>query len=325
MPTSSKGARHSIWWRVLGRARERWVEVDGDQRAAALTFFILLSILPLIFVLVTLGSLFVDREVASHRVVMLVSRFAPLTSAQEGVAMSTVHDLLEARGKANLVAFTLLVWGALKALRSLTRTTNRVWRSPLYTWWQLPLRSLGLLGVVAVAALAGILLPAAARLIRQELLTHLDIPNGTFALLFTISPWLVLGCGILMTFKLAPSRPTAFSEVWMAALATTILIGVGEQLFLSYTVHFARFNVLYGTLGGVVAFLFWLYLSSCTCVFGVCACAALAEVREEARIAKAAALPTRDSAGPDDDNCLAYASAAPVTVPRDQDVREQDG
>lgn len=259
------------------------MEVDGDQRSAALAFFLLLSIIPLVVVLVTLGSLFVERDLASHRVVLLVSRFAPLTSAQEGDAMSTVHDLLKARDKVNLVAFTLLVWGALKFLRSLTRTTNRVWRSLLYNWWQLPLKSLGLLGVVASAALVGILLPGAARLVRQELFTHLAIPKWTFALLFTITPWLVLGFGILMAYKLAPSRATALSEVWMAALATTVLIAVGERLFLAYAIHFGRFNMVYGALGGGVAFLLWIYLSSCACVFGVCSCAALAEIREEAR------------------------------------------
>lgn len=259
------------------------MEVDGDQRAAALTFFLLVSTIPLIVVLVTLGSLFVERDVASDRVVMLLSRLAPLTSAQESATMSTVHDLLEARGKVNLVAFTILVWGALKFLRSLTRTSNRVWRSHLHNWWRLPLKSLGLLGIGASAALVGILVPGAARLVRQELLTHLDIPEWTFTLLFSITPWLVLGFGILMAYKLAPSRTTAFSEVWMAALATTILIGVGERLFLSYTIDFARLSMVHGTLGGVVAFLLWLYLSSCACVFGVCSCAALTEIRAETK------------------------------------------
>jgi hypothetical protein len=41
----------------------------------------------------------------------------------------------------------------------------------------------------------------------------------------------------------------------------------------------SSFNALYGALGGIIAFLLWIYLSSCVCVFGVCFCAALAEVR----------------------------------------------
>jgi YihY family inner membrane protein len=76
-----------------------------------------------------------------------------------------------------------------------------------------------------------------------------------------------------------PSWRTRFSEVWLGALAATGLIWLGERLFLVYAANFANFNVLYGALGGIVAFLLWLYLSGCVGVFGVCFCAAQAEVR----------------------------------------------
>jgi len=67
--------------------------------------------------------------------------------------------------------------------------------------------------------------------------------------------------------------------VWIGALVATGLIWTCEWLFLVYAVHLAHFNVLYGALGGVAAFLLWIYLSSCLGVFGVCICAAQAEIR----------------------------------------------
>jgi len=60
------------------------------------------------------------------------------------------------------------------------------------------------------------------------------------------------------------------------------LFWASELLFLVYAAHFVRFNLLYGALGGIMAFLLWLYLSSCVGVFGVCFCAAQAEVRVNA-------------------------------------------
>jgi YihY family inner membrane protein len=102
-----------------------------------------------------------------------------------------------------------------------------------------------------------------------------------FALLFNILPWLVLFCGVIIIYRLAPSRTTKFSEVWIGALVATGLIWACEWLFLLYAVNFAHFNVLYGALGGVAALLLWIYLSTCVGVFGVCICAAQAEVREK--------------------------------------------
>jgi Ca2+-transporting ATPase len=60
------------------------------------------------------------------------------------------------------------------------------------------------------------------------------------------------------------------------------LIWLGERLFLVYAANFANFNVLYGAFGGIVAFLLWLYLSGCVGVFGICFCAARAEMKENA-------------------------------------------
>lgn len=161
----------------------------------------------------------------------------------------------------------------------LIRTTNRLWHSPTYNWWRLPLKSLALLGITVSAVLIGILLPGMARMFREWLATRLGFPGWMFAMIFQFIPWLVLLYGLIMIYRLAPSRATRFSEVWLGALAATLLIWIGEWLFLLYGDHFTSFNALYGALGGIMAFLLWIYLSSCVCVFGVCFCAALAEVR----------------------------------------------
>jgi len=279
MRTWLHSAKQSIVWRTIKQAWERWAEEDGDQRAAAFAYYLLLSLLPLLFLLVSAGSLFVDREVATREVVQWIERYVPLTGEQKRGAVANIQGLLEQRGKINLAAFPLLLWGSLKFLRTLIRTTNRIWHSSVYNWWRLPLKSLGLLGITLSAAFLGILLPGIARLARSWFATYLGFPDWAFPLLFNILPWLVLFGGVVMIYRLAPSRLTQFSEVWIGALAATVVIWIGEWIFLYYSVHFARFNVLYGALGGVAAFLLWIYLSSCVAVFGVCICAAQVEVR----------------------------------------------
>ena len=282
MRTLLRNAKQSNWWRTIKRARARWAEEDGDQRAAAFAYYLLLSLLPLTILLVTVGSLFVEREVATQAVVKLVNHYTPLTSEQERTAVAGIREWLQARGKISLAALPLLLWGALKFLRTLIRTTNRIWHSQTYNWWRLPLKSLRLLGITVSAVLIGILLPGLARLVREWFKSYLAFPQWAFALMFHILPWLVLFYGLIMIYKLAPSRPTRFSDVWLGALGATVLIWLGELLFLVYAENFAHFNVLYGALGGIVAFLLWVYLSGCVGVFGVCVCAAQAEVREKA-------------------------------------------
>jgi len=276
---SIHNAKQSNWWRTIKGALARWAEEDGDQRAAAFAYYLLLSLLPLVFMLVSAGSLFVEREVATREVVQWIERYVPLTGEQERGVVENIQGVLESRGKISLAAFPLLLWSALKFLRTLIRTTNRIWHSPAYSWWRLPLKGLGLLAVILGAALLGVLLPGMARLARGWLATYIEFPGWAFALLFNILPWLVLLCGVIVVYRLAPSRPTKFSEVWIGALVATGLIWACEWLFLLYAINFAQFNVLYGALGGVAALLLWIYLSSCIGVFGICLCAAQAEIQ----------------------------------------------
>jgi YihY family inner membrane protein len=253
--------------------------VDGAECAAAFAFYLLLSLLPLIVILATVGSLFIEREAATREIVQLLDRYTPLIGVQRQAAAAAVQSLLEARSNVNLAAFPLLIWGALKFLRTLIRTTNRLWGSPPYNWWRLPLKSFGLLGIIASVVLVGVLLPAIARLVRSWLISGLDFPRWAFTPVFSLIPWLVLFYGFTMIYRLAPGRRTRFSEVWTAALAATVAIWIGQSLFLAYVTSFAPFNALYGALGGGVAFLLWIYFSSCVCVFGVCLCVARAELR----------------------------------------------
>ncbi|GHA19786.1 hypothetical protein GCM10007082_20600 [Oceanisphaera arctica] len=54
--------KQSTAWRVLCRAYARWVEADGNEGAAAFAYYLLLSFLPLVILLVTAGSLFAVRR-----------------------------------------------------------------------------------------------------------------------------------------------------------------------------------------------------------------------------------------------------------------------
>lgn len=279
MKLSLLSITQSYWWRVFKQAYKRWGEEDADQRAAAFAYYLLLSLLPLALLIVAGGSFFFEREVATESVISLVDHYAPLTYEQERDAETNIHDWLNSRGTISLTVLPLLLWGAMKYLRTLIRSTNRIWHAKAYTWWRLPLKSLGLLGITASAVLIGILLPTLAGLAARWLATYLQVPLWVFALMFLLTPRLVLFYGLIMIYRLAPSRPTRFSEVWLGALGATILIWLGERLFLVYATNLANFDVLYGALGGIVAFLLWLYLSSCIGVFGICFCAAQVEVQ----------------------------------------------
>jgi Ca2+-transporting ATPase len=115
------------------------------------------------------------------------------------------------------------------------------------------------------------------------MVSHHRIPFGVsaiilgFDLVWFVLPSAVLFYGFTMFYKLAPRRKTTFREVWVAALAVTLVLQLLQALFVLYAKNVAHFNAVYGAFGSVIAVLMWVYLSGSVIILGGCFSAAQAE------------------------------------------------
>jgi Ca2+-transporting ATPase len=99
-----------------------------------------------------------------------------------------------------------------------------------------------------------------------------------FSVVKLLLPFFVLFYGFSMFYKFAPRRRTALSEVWLAAFFVALALQGLQSLFVWYAANVAKFNKVYGTFGGAVALLMWIYLSGSVIIIGGCLCAAQAAV-----------------------------------------------
>lgn len=270
------------WFRTVALAVKRFGQIDGEQRAAAFAYYVFFSVFPLLLLFVTIGSLFLDRERVMREVIEFTNTYLPLGQEKQNVVLQTAQGVLESRGEVGLVALCILLWSALKFLKVMIRAVNRAWNAEVYNWWRLPLKSLTLLAIVATAFVLGIAAPTVARILRDLLEKTFGVLTWTMDVMLFLIPALVLFYGLGMVYRLAPSRRTRFVEVWPAALAATVLFRLAETLFVLYVRHFADFNALYGTFGGIIAFLTWMYVSGIIFVLGACFCAAQREAKGSA-------------------------------------------
>jgi Ca2+-transporting ATPase len=176
-----------------------------------------------------------------------------------------------------VVSFLLLVWVALQCFLTLISATNRAWGIELLNWWRLPLKSLALLGITVVAVLIGMAAHALLKTAAGWLFPVNDLSSWAYVLGNFVAPVLVLFLGLSLFYRFAPRRPMHFAQVWAAALFATILLQGSESLFMIYLKNFATLNAIYGTFGGIMALLLWIYISGCIFIFGACLCAAQAE------------------------------------------------
>jgi YihY family inner membrane protein len=265
-------------WSVVRRAARRFGEIDGSTWADSIAFNAFFALFPLILLAVTVASFFVDRDSAGRAIVSAAESYVPLDASLRARVFEGLAEIIRARQQAGILALIMLLWTSLQLFTTLVRVTNRAWGElAQHSVWSLPARGLVLLVVTGGVGLAGMGAASLASL-GASLLVPADAPGvGLVGLWARLVPLLVMFGGLTMIYKLAPHRPTRVADVWVGAAFTTIVLQLGQALFVVYLESFATLNAVYGVLGGVMALLLWIFLSGCGFVFGACMCWARAE------------------------------------------------
>ncbi len=277
-PQAKRGFASNLW-QALVLTVKRFLAIDGAQRAAAFAYYAFFSLPSMLILLVTIGSFFVDRDRAARAVVGYVQNYVPLDAAGKDRVAATVVGMVHVRTPAGVVALLALLWGSLQLFTALIRAANRAWNVEPQNWWRMPLKGLALLGITAAALGFGIVVPLVSALIGNWM--HPAHGWINVALTTTV-PLLVELYGLSLFYRMAPRRPTRFSEVWVAALAVTVTLRILQGLFTVYLSSFGRINAVYGAFGVVVVLLLWAYVAGWVIILGSCLSAAQAEVKADA-------------------------------------------
>lgn len=263
---------------ILGLTVKKFMQIDGAQWAGAFAFNAFFSLFPLMILLVTIVSSFVDWDRAGKEVIAYMESYVPISGDMQHYIFNVIAGVIDSREQASVIAFLILVWSSLQCFTTLIVATNRAWGSSVYNWWRLPLKSLALLGTTAGAVLLGMAVPVLIRMAKGWLFPMHVFRSWVYDLGSFVVPLVVVFFGLGLFYRFAPSRPTRFAEVWPAALSATILLRAGESLFIIYLKDFATLNAVYGAFGGIMALLLWIYVSGCVFIGGACLCAGQAEM-----------------------------------------------
>jgi Ca2+-transporting ATPase len=237
--------------------------------------------------LISIGSHFLgNREQVTNEVFRLMSEYMGLDLGGSGQVRATVESFMRSRLGSGLISAAIVVWCALRFFQSLVHGVNKAWGTKEYTWWRLPLKNLLMISILTSALLIGMIAPTILNTIEQFYAAHTaglaDIGLGWWA--FRIARWslppLLLFYALILFYKFAPRRRTTLREVWIEAFWVTLGLGGLQKLFVFYAGKAVNFNVVYGTFGGVLALLVWIYLTGSIIILGGCFCAARAEIRQ---------------------------------------------
>ncbi|NLU78754.1 YihY/virulence factor BrkB family protein [Micromonospora sp. HNM0581] len=274
------GIRQLRWrtWRgVLVRAGRNYLRDNCTDWAAALTYYGVLALFPSTVVVVALVGLVSDGERTVDTVLDLARDVgAGAVVANEGF-VGVVREVVDQNSSAGvLLSFGLLgaLWSASNFIASFTRASNAIYGvvegRPV---WQLRPTQIGLaaLSLVLLATVAAGLIvsgPVA------DAVGDLVGAGGAARTAWAVAKWpaLALIAMLLMSllFWVAPNvRQPRFRWLTPGGVTALVTWALGSFGFGLYVANFGSYNTTYGSLGAVIAFLVWLYLSNSALMLGV--------------------------------------------------------
>lgn len=260
---------------ALLEAKTVFLKVDGLDWAAAFSFNAFFALFPLMVLLVTIASIFVEPVRAAHDALGYLGEYVPIGGDMRSHVFEVIAGVLEGRTKAGAVALVMLVWTSLQCFTTLISVTNAAWGHEAHKWWRLPLKSLTLLMLMAVPALIAMSLPTGFKLVQEWLFPDSEFRSWSYGVIVASLPPLLSFFSLSLFYRLAPQRHPTWRTVALAALFAGGMLQLAQWLFVFYLERFATLNAIYGTFGGVMALLLWIYVSGCIFIFGACLCAAI--------------------------------------------------
>ncbi|MGP3770597.1 YihY/virulence factor BrkB family protein [Streptomyces sp. SDT5-1] len=261
------------WWAVLRRTGKEFLDDDLPDRAAALTYYGVLSLFPALLVLVSLLGVIGER--ATQGVLDNLRHLTP--GPVRDLLNDAVRQLQDAGGASGVVAAVSLlaaVWSASSYVAAFIRTANAVYDTPegRPVWKLTPLR-LGLtVALMVLLALSATIVVFTGPLAKRA---GDALGVGDAALLtWNIAKWPVLLVLVVLMVALlfwrAPNvRGPGFRWLSPGSVLAVVLWLAASGGFALYVAGFGSYNKTYGTLAGVVVFLIWLWLSNLALLLGL--------------------------------------------------------
>lgn len=267
-------ARFHLGWclPVLSRAAREWSR-HSSQMAAALAFYTVFTIAPVLVIALNLIGWALGREAARDRLETQIEQYVGQDTASAIQSMIVAISQPQSGLLATSLSWVALVFGASGMFLQMQEALNATWDvppNPQRGIWRLVRERL--LAFLMVFVIAGLVLSLV--VINGILTTLSQYASTAFPQFLAVArPLNEIGSIVILTllfsaiFKIMPEVSVAWKDVWFGGLVTALLFTVGKYA-IGYYLTTAAINSAYGAAGSVAVILLWAYYSAQILFFG---------------------------------------------------------
>jgi membrane protein len=254
-------------WILIKAAASSWVDDYAQSMGAALAYYSMFSIAPLLLIVISVAGLIFGVEAARGEI---VGQLQGLTGPQGAAAVQALLESVSQPAEsvtALLVGGILLLIGATSVFAELQDALDRIWRAPkrakVGIWSLLRSRLLsfgmimgiGFLLIVSLVVSAGL---AALGSLWGPLLSNWEIIASMIDFLVSFA---IITTMFALIYKIMPRVKVAWADVWIGAAVTAVLFTIGKFLIGLY-IGKSSLTSGFGAAGSLVVMLAWVYYSA---------------------------------------------------------------
>lgn len=271
-----------FWGSVLARALQKVYRDNATNIAAAMSYYILLSIFPLLIFIVSMLGMFLKNSDFQLRMIEEVIRSIPSTgNLEENLVIKALRGVSEVSGVSGFVGFLLMAWSGSNMFGILRYAMNTAFDvkggrnlilEKLFDFSMIVAAAIFIILSIALSALPTALWELSSRfpwLSRYQLYNLMLGETGiAWQIIRFLIPYVLSILAFFFLYWITPSSRASGRYLWPGAVIGGLLFEAGKAGFGWFVTDVARYDVVFGSLGAVVAFLVWIYISSVLLIFG---------------------------------------------------------
>jgi membrane protein len=261
-------------WGLLLAAGMKWVDDRATRMGAALAYYTIFSLAPLLVIAVAVAGMIFGKDAAEGKI---VGQLQDMVGEEAGKAIQTM--LANANHPASgiiatVIGVVVMIVGAMGVFNELHDSLNTIWQvraKPGAAVWRVirhQLLSFVMVLFIALLLLTALAASTAVSTTEGLLAQHFgwQITAGGRAVNYAVT-LAVMTLLFAMIYRILPDVQIPWGDVWLGAVVTALLFSLGKYLIGLY-LRFSTLNTAFGAAGSLVVLLAWLYYSAQIFLFG---------------------------------------------------------
>jgi membrane protein len=254
-------------WLLLKDSAIAWDNDNIGQQGAALSFFTVFSLSPLLIIVIVLSSFIFGQEAASGHLVSQIRGLIGIEGARFVQSLIANAYKSDSSVLATIFSVVMLLLGASAVFIQLRDSLNTIWRvqqKPIGTilaFLRVRLLSFAITLGIGFLLLVSLILSAVLASVSEHLSNLLGILTGLVGVLDFIISFVGIAVMFALMFKFVPAAILKWRDVWVGAAVTSLLFSIGKLIIGLYLGNGA-IGSTFGAASSLVIIMLWAFYSS---------------------------------------------------------------